>query len=173
MEFSFQNKWLAFLLAINAALLISLIPGGYIENRDFSHLSALILVAFNGLLTALGMSSLLAVPLALKNYQVVAPVSKVLALVYIIVYALDLLAIFPKTPSVMPVLLMLVECIGIVTAILLYAAAIRLARWVDLAEQTPNDFSFKKLSPLCILVLALVGNGIVIFSTYSALNSGQ
>ncbi|WP_448248400.1 hypothetical protein [Thalassotalea agariperforans] len=168
-----HNKTIAFFLILNALLLILLIPGGMIENRDFSHIDTLILVAFNALLTALVMCSILFIPLAINNYQATAKVSKILALVYIAVYILDLLSIFPQTPSVMSTALMTIEIIGIGAGIMLFIEGYKFEKRINNATYSQNKNMVKKLSPLCTLILVLIGNGVVIFSTYSAIHSSQ
>jgi len=168
-----HNKTLACYLLINALLLISLIPGGGIETRDFSHISTLYLTAFNALLTALGMCSLLFIPLAIKNYRAVADVSKILAIAYCAVYLLDLMAIFPQTPSRMPTLLLVIEVVGTFSACLLFFEGHKLHKKFHEISSSAQRVSIKKLSPVCILALVLVGNGVIIFSTYSAINSGN
>ncbi|MCF2947568.1 hypothetical protein L0668_05570 [Paraglaciecola aquimarina] len=167
-----QNRKLTFYLILNALLLISLIPGGPIENRDFSHIPAIYLIAFNGVLTALGMSSLLVAPLASQNYTVVAKVSKIIALAYLAVYVLDLFAIFPQTPSPMPWPLLCIELLGCLAAGLLYIEGCCYEKRIMAMSATKKKTLFKSLSPLSILLMVLVANGIVIFSTYSAIHSG-
>ena len=39
--------WISGLLILSSGLLVSLIPGGSIETRDFSHINPIILGAFN------------------------------------------------------------------------------------------------------------------------------
>lgn len=169
----FNNKKIAVYLLINAVILILLIPGGLIENRDFSHISTLILIAFNAFLTALGMCSLLFIPLAMHNYRAVAIVSKILATAYLAVYLLDLLSIFPQTPSVMPPLLMVMEIAGIGCALLLLIEGYKFEKHIAQSIQLRQEKIIKTLSPTCILVLVLIGNAVVIFSTYSAIHSGN
>ena len=48
----------AFWLIVSVGLLSSLIPGGPVENRDFSHIHAGVLGAFNIFLTVLDLGSL-------------------------------------------------------------------------------------------------------------------
>jgi hypothetical protein len=167
-----QNRKLTFYLLLNALLLISLIPGGPIENRDFSHIPAIYLIAFNGVLTALGMSSLLVAPLASRNYTVVAKVSKIIALAYLAVYVLDLFAIFPQTPSPMPLPLLCIELLGCLAAGLLYIECHFYEKRLVTMSAAKREAVFKSLSPTKILLMVVVATGVVIFSTYSAIHSG-
>ena len=168
-----QNKALAFYLLLNALILISLIPGGAIETRDFSHIPVLYLTVFNAFLTALGMCSLLFVPLAFNNFRAAAKVSKILALAYIAVYLFDLFEIFPQTPSAMPTLLLFLEISGVISGFLLFAEGHKFEKKINTLAPNEQKHHLKKLSPLCILILVIIGNAIVIFSTYSAINSGD
>lgn len=167
-----QNRKLTFYLILNALLLISLIPGGPIENRDFSHIPAIYLIAFNGVLTALGMSSLLVAPLASQNYNLIAKVSKIIALAYLAVYVLDLFAIFPQTQSSMPWPLLCVELLGCLAAGLLYIEGHFYEKRLVTMSTAKKKHIFKSLSPMTILLTVLVANGVIIFSTYSAIHSG-
>lgn len=166
-----NNKGLASSLLLNALLLILLIPGGPIETRDFSQLNSIILVAFNAFLTALGMTSLLFIPLAVKNYQVTAEVCRILALSYFAVYLLDLLSLFPRTPSPMPWMLMAVEWCGIGAAIWLMLESQKFKKRIAQVLPTQQAQPFKKLSPVCILILVVIGNAVVVYATYSAIHS--
>ncbi|WP_035526735.1 hypothetical protein [Haliea salexigens] len=50
---------LSVLLVLSGIALSSLVPGGPIENRDFSHIAPVVLLVFNIFLTALGLGSFL------------------------------------------------------------------------------------------------------------------
>ena len=52
---------LSVLLVLSGIALSSLVPGGPIENRDFSHIAPVVLLVFNIFLTALGLGSFLLV----------------------------------------------------------------------------------------------------------------
>ncbi len=49
------------LLLLSAIMLTSLVPGGPIETRDFSHISPLVLGSFNVFLTTLSITSFLGI----------------------------------------------------------------------------------------------------------------
>lgn len=51
-------KIINLLLIVSAVNLTLMVPGGFIESRDFSHISSITLGAFNVFLTTLGMVSL-------------------------------------------------------------------------------------------------------------------
>ena len=156
----------AVLLGLSAALLISLVPGGPIENRDFSHISPLILTAFNVFLTVLGIGSLLLIPLCLKRFKVAGTLSMFVAASYLVVYLIDLFAIFPQTPTPMSQALFSVEVLGsIVSLPLLWAG------WQLRCMNTKTTPEAKLLTPRQTALLILVSVAIVIFATWSAMHS--
>ena len=57
----------AFWLVVSVALLSSLIPGGPVENRDFSHIHPGVLGAFNVFLTTLDMGSVVLAYFAVRR----------------------------------------------------------------------------------------------------------
>ncbi|MGV6858923.1 MAG: hypothetical protein ACWA5X_08110 [bacterium] len=156
----------AALLTVSALLLMSLVPGGPIENRDFSHISPLVLTVFNIFLTVLGMGSLLLVPLALKKIRASGWLAVAAGISYLLVYLLDLFAIFPRTPSPMPTALLSIEIIGSVVAIPLVLAGLCLWR------NAPHDAaSAPRLSSRQLIVISVLAVAIVLFATLSAMHS--
>ncbi|MGV6815688.1 MAG: hypothetical protein ACWA44_00280 [Thiotrichales bacterium] len=156
----------AFLLGVSAVLLISLIPGGPIENRDFSHHSPLILTSFNTFLTLLGMGSLLLIPVCLQGLRFAGTLSMTAGLSYFVVYIIDLVGLFPQTPSAMPLALFSIEVTGSLVALLLLWAGWHLRRS---SEQNPQ--STTPIPPWQTALLVFIGIALVIFATYSAMQS--
>ena len=141
-------------------------PGGPIENRDFSHISPLILTAFNVFLTALGMGSLLLILLCLKRFRVAGTLSIIAAASYLLVYLIDLLGIFPQTPTPMSQALLCVEVLGSIVALPLMWVGWQLSR-----TNSDTAHEVKTLSSVQISLLIIVSLAIVIFATWSAMHS--
>jgi len=108
-----------YILFINVSLLTVLVPGGPIENRDFSHLKGLIFWGFNLFLISLGLLSFITSYFLMLKYSWALWVAIILGLAYLFVYALDLAKIFPKSPTDMSKVLMLMEIINSLAAVLL------------------------------------------------------
>lgn len=111
-----NNTYLGVMLIISAMFLTALVPGGLVESRDFSHIHPLILISFNLFLTVLVIVSCL---LGLQWIRKPASMQATLwvGVAYFLVYLLDLLAIFPVSPTPMSELLLAVEVSGLIIAI--------------------------------------------------------
>ena len=119
-----NSLFLSIIILLNVTLLAILVPGGPIENRDFSNLKGLIFWGFNAFLITLGMASFYAIYSALGGLSNTGLVTSILACAYILVYGLDLAGIFPKSPSKMSKSLMLIEIINLCMAIYLFILSI-------------------------------------------------
>ena len=106
----------AVLLVLSAVLLGILVPGGPIETRSFSHISPLILGAFNTFLTVLGIGSLALAYFAFKGKRWAALAAAFCGISYFLVYALDLGMIFPVSPDKMPPALFAIEVAGLLVS---------------------------------------------------------
>ena len=158
-----RTRFVAVLLALSAINLALMIPGGFVETRDFSAYSAAVLAGFNIFLTVLGLGSLVLAWLTWRGG--VRPVwGWAAAAGFAGVYLLDLLEIFPVTPVPMSTLLETLEWLGTALACVLGAAL------VGARSDVVRDGSTGKGRPAA-LVLALVigGIAIVVFATISAM----
>ncbi len=158
----------AILLVISTILLGILVPGGPIETRDFSHISPLILGIFNTFLTILGLGSLTLSYFVLKGRRWAFIVSSIFAISYFLVYILDLGKIFPISPDEMPQMLFVIEVLGILVSLPLTYLSLNLSRTrIDSGE----DVTASKggYNVLLLGLMALVGIGIIIFATVSAM----
>mgnify|MGYP000217737956 CR=1 FL=1 len=108
---------LAILLAVSAMLLAALIPGGPIENRDFSHINVSILGGFNLFLTVLNLGTVALVFGVFRNRPWAVASAWFAGLAYFVVYAIDLAQLFPRSPTPMSQALSLVEVLGICAAV--------------------------------------------------------
>lgn len=122
------------------AMLASLIPGGPIETRDFSHLSPQTSQAFNACLTMLGIASIVVGALVWFRWRWTYILAGLLSLGYIAVYVLDLAEIFPVSPSPMPQLLWLIEWMGTILALITIYYVIHALRGTDASERIPSHY---------------------------------
>jgi hypothetical protein len=101
----------ATLLVWKVLLLIPMVPGKLIDTRDFSSLPRWQYNWFNVFLTSLGLASLVVAGFAVTGNSWVFLPALVLALLYIIVFFLDLFEIFPVVKDKLPVQLLILEAI--------------------------------------------------------------
>ncbi len=110
----------AIIIWLNVTLLTVLVPGGPIENRDFSNLKGVTFWGFNVFLITLGLTSYFASYALLSGASYAIMLGKILAGLYVAVYLLDLGKVFPKSPTKMSNTLMLMEIVNTSFAILLF-----------------------------------------------------
>jgi hypothetical protein len=146
--------------AVNLALMV---PGGFIETRDFSAYPAMVLGVFNVFLTVLGLGSLVLAYIIIKigrayGWGVLA------GLAFVGVYLLDLGRIFPVTPNPMSPLLATLEWIGTGLGVALALSS------VALRGAASTETSAKPTLPMpVVLGLTLLALTIVAFATKSAM----
>ena len=164
-----MHKTLSTLLVISFLALASLIPGGPVESRDFSHISPIVWSLFNFLLTVLGLGSLVfAFFVNLKDAWALKG-GCITGTSYVAIYTLDLAQIFPTSPTPMPPMLELIE----VTSVLLGLLIVFLSAKLLFNHNALNSVkSSRFLSPVDLLYLlfgiALIIS-IVVYSTLSAM----
>jgi len=155
----------ALLLLVSGLLLSSLVPGGPIENRDFSHINAGVLLIFNIYLTVLGLGSFVLVAYVLRSGRYAGMLGSLAGLSYLVVYGVDLLGWFPQTPSEMSNALLSIEVIGMAVALPLIYVSSRLPRKASFAAGRSNgNWTYLKWFLLGIGAIA-----IVVFATWSAM----
>ena len=162
------------LLALSSGLLTSLVPGGLIETRSFAHINPLILGSFNTFLTTLSLSSLLLIYFAWQRYHWAFVASFIAGLSYFLVYVLDLAHLFPVSPNAMPPALLVIEIIGTIVSLPLMLvsgwgiqhSSKQLAQKQN-SRLTPNLGGKQQI--LIVIGMALIGIGIIIFATRSAM----
>ncbi|MQP66931.1 hypothetical protein GE253_16500 [Niveispirillum sp. SYP-B3756] len=153
----------AVLLIASAVNLALMVPGGFVETRDFSAYPAAVLLAFNVFLTVLGLGSLVLVHFLMKTGK--GRVWAGLAgLAFTAVYLLDIGRIFPVPPNPMSTLLATLEWIGTVLGIALAVSAVALR-----GETKPVNGVKPRLVLPIALGLFLVALIIVVFATKSAM----
>ncbi|MEM9388372.1 MAG: hypothetical protein AAGA68_25200 [Pseudomonadota bacterium] len=159
---------IAFWLLASVALLSTLIPGGPVENRDFSHIHPAVLGAFNIFLTTLDLGALVLAVFALQRpRRWVAAWAFVAAIGFFGVYAIDLAQIFPRSPTPMSFALALIEVLGMCAAVPLMFAARNAVEWVETSEPMAVDRRSMPLAATAALIL--IGLGVVWFATDAAM----
>lgn len=156
------------LLVLSALLLSSLVPGGPIENRNFSYINPSILLSFNIFLTFLGLGSFILAIYTFKMHRWAYLLALFAGISYFIVYVVDLYGIFPKSPTEMSVALLGIEIAGTIVSLpLIYCSYTNLFK----TEQTDEKAPVIRQNRWSIAIILLLGVGIILFSTYSAMNS--
>lgn len=155
---------LALLLA-SATNLALMIPGGFVEMRDFSAYPPLVLGAFNVFLTGLGLGSFALAYLVLRH-DTGFGLAAFAGLGYAAVYLLDLGRIFPVSPQPMSRLLTRLEMLGTGLGFALSVAAAW--AWRGGAEHKTGA-ALPSLPLPVLVVLALAGIGIIAFATRAAM----
>lgn len=115
-----NTVYLSIIIFLNVTLLAILVPGGPIENRDFSALKGVVFWGFNVFLITLGLTSFYTIHAVLANNSTAILLTKSIATAYVIVYAIDLIGMFPKSPTKMSNTLMLFEIINLCIAVYLF-----------------------------------------------------
>lgn len=114
------------MMLLNVFLLVILVPGGPIENRDFSKMSGFLFWGFNAFLIALGLASFFVGYLFFTGNAAITS-GIFLATLYLGVYVMDLVGLFPKSPDKMSSVLRLCEtvnaCVAIIT-MMVYAYSV-------------------------------------------------
>ena len=162
--------WVSALLVISSGLLGTLIPGGPIETRNFSHIEPLILGTFNTFLTSLAIGSLLILYFVFKDMRWGFVASAICGVSYFLVYILDLGQIFPVSPDAMPQMLFAIEILGTIISLPLTFLGIR-----GFMNSDSNKVTISKLYSTSFVYLVffvvLIGAGIITFATRSAMGS--
>lgn len=151
------------LLVLSGLLLSSLVPGGPIETRDFSHIPVPVLLGFNLFLTTLVLGSFLAGVGLWFGSPWARTASFWAAASYVLVYAIDVAGWFPSSPTPMPPALLAVETIGLTIALPL------LWRLANARSPESSVASRKIVSGRGLAALALIGVAIVVFATKAAM----
>lgn len=157
-------------LIVSACLLTTLIPGGPVENRDFSHIHPAILGLFNVFLTTLDLGSFVVAFFAFRGHRWALGTAYYAAIAYFAVYAVDLAQIFPRSPTPMSFALAFIEVLGMTVAVPLMFSARRALAQAPANVAVPVSKT-RRLAVTTALVLA--GLGIVWFATDAALRGGS
>ena len=158
----------AFWLVVSVGLLSSLIPGGPVENRDFSHIHPAILGAFNIFLTVLDLGSLVLAFFAARQRRLALKLAFAAAIAFFGVYAIDLAQIFPRSPTPMSFALALIEVLGMTAAIpLMFVSRRALA---ELGISSKGSATSYVRYPM-LAALFVIGGVVVWYATAAAMGS--
>lgn len=103
-------------LVWEALLLIPMVPGKLLDTRDFSPLPRWQFTLFNVFLTSLGVASFVVAGFALAGAPWAFVATLVLSVLYVAVFAADLLEVFPVVPDRSPAPLLVLEAIALASA---------------------------------------------------------
>ena len=160
----------AFWLIVSAVLLSSLVPGGPIENRDFSHIHPGILGAFNIFLTTLNLGSFVFAYFAFKRRPWALQGAFIAAVSYFAVYAVDLAQLFPRSPTPMSFALAFIEVLGMTAAVPLMFAS---RRFLDVTQESEPTGGSRTVRYAITAVLVVAGVAIIWFATDAAMTGGS
>jgi len=113
------------LLILAVLSMAPLIPGGPVENRSFDHIPVTVLIAFNAFITAVVLGSILLAVLARRGGRRVLAWVIADGLGYVAIFALDLLHIFPVSPTPMSPALTGFELAGLALGLAVIVSAMR------------------------------------------------
>ena len=164
-----SHQQTAFWLIVSAVLLTTLVPGGPIENRDFSHIHPGILGAFNIFLTTLDLGSFVLAYFAFKRYPWALKAAFVAAISYFAVYAVDLGQLFPRSPTPMSFALALIEVLGMTAAVPLMFASRNALENTGVSAVSHGNRNVRFATAA---LLVAVGIAIVWFATDAAMTGG-
>lgn len=151
------------LLVASALNLALMVPGGFVETRDFSAYPALVLGAFNVFLTVLGLGSIVLAYFVTKTGKGHGWAG-LAGLAFVAVYLLDLGRIFPVPPNPMSTLLATLEWIGTALGVALTMSSVALRNAANTATTAKSTLPMP-----VVLGLILVALIIVVFATKSAM----
>ena len=146
-------KYAPYILLALFLLLASLIPGGPIETRDFSHLDPLTVWVFNGFLTFLGFGSLALDYFLFMRVRWAYKLGIVVGLLYSFLALLDLFQIFPKSPTPMSSLLIAFEGLILTLGLILAVASYRA---LSIAQPVGSPFTLSRRAKAVILLLMIL-----------------
>lgn len=165
------SRRILLLLLTSILLLSSLIPGGPIENRDFSGLPPLTVLSFNVFLASLLLASVASTLFVWRGQSLGSLLSVMCGAGFFGVYFLDLWEIFPTSPTPMSTALYSVEAAGLIVSVLLVAAsAVRLFQRDTMRDAGEQPSPRLRLSGPALLAILVLSGIIVAFATYSALS---
>ncbi len=150
------------LLLLSTVLFWTLIPGGPVETRKFSHYSPYILGSFNTFLTILGIGSLVVVYFCFAGSKWAFYVAGICGISYLLVYALDLGKKFPVSPDKMSKALFVIEVTGLILSIPLILLSFVSA---SMLENLTEDIQLSVFGIILLFLMVILGIGIVIFAT--------
>jgi hypothetical protein len=154
---------IAVLLGASALNLALMVPGGFVETRDFSAYPAVVLGAFNVFLTILGLGSLVVAFFIARSGRG-RGWAGFAGVAFVGVYLLDLGGLFPVPPDPMSTLLATLEWIGTGLGALLAVASVASGGAACDRDAVRPTLPLPIVAGLAILALIIVA-----FATQSAM----
>lgn len=105
-----------YLLLVLVGTFVTLVPGGPIETRDFSHLGGAVFWGFNAFLISLCLAAVASAVGLMRGAEWAPWTAIVVSWGYIFVVLLDLGHVFPVSPDPIPLTLGLIEILDAVLA---------------------------------------------------------
>ncbi len=168
-----MNRYLSVLLLLSGLALSVLVPGGPIENRDFTHISPVVLAVFNSYLTALGIGSFMLAYFCFQRQRWAYKAALVAGISYLWVYIVDLAGFFPTSPTPMPTALEIIEIAGVLLALPMVFITARLSLSGSLpSTEAQHNTSRISSFPQVVLIgslLLIISIGIILFATLAAM----
>ncbi|MCB1469151.1 MAG: hypothetical protein KDK08_18875 [Rhizobiaceae bacterium] len=158
-----QTRILALLLVLSAVNLALMVPGGFIETRNFPGYSVAVLAAFNVFLTLLGFASLVLAYRIVHSGRI-GTLPALAGAAFTAIYLLDLATLFPVTTVPMSTTLAAMEWIGAVLGVALIVHGGRLA-FVG-GERASRT---SRLPPGLTIAMGVTMLAIIVFATVSAM----
>ena len=153
-------------------LLVSLIPGGPIENRDFSHLNPLAVWLYNGLLTVLGFGTLVLAFFMILGKRYAFRMGVFVGLAWLILTLFDLLQIFPTSPTPMSFLLFSIELSIIILSIIATLCSYKAMKTMD-HNSHPAPVLRRRIWLIAGPIILILGAIAIIYASLSIIYSGS
>ncbi|MDD4320959.1 MAG: hypothetical protein PHH31_05340, partial [Acidaminococcaceae bacterium] len=136
-----------------------------------SQISLVVLGAFNTFLTTLGMLSILLIYFIFHDRAWAFLLAGLCGFGYFLVYALDLLKIFPISPDPMPHTLYIIEILGLIVSIPLMLYASKGFNAEGDSQENTTKIPYSKKFILVAVLLTLASIGIIVFATNAAMSN--
>lgn len=157
------SRLTAIFLILSASNLAFMVPGGFVETRNFPEYGVTTLATFNIFLTLLGIGSfVLAYRVFRAPYATYLPV--LAGVSYVGVYGLDLAQVFPVATAPMSTLLETMEWFGIALGTATVAVA---TAYIIVADRSVTRR--RKMPRWAVIAMAGSTLAIVVFATLSAM----
>ena len=162
------QKYTIYILALLLISFATLVPGGPIETRDFSHLMPQVAWGFNTFLTSLGVLSIALIYFMAKRQKWAYQIASIFGFAYLLVYLLDLGKIFPVSSDPMSPLLFAIEIIGSILGILLMWTSYKAIKTGN-KNMWAGKFKIPKIAIAIGMAILIIGALVLCFATASVL----
>lgn len=168
-----MHRHLALLLFLLGLALSTWVPGGLIENRDFSHFSSVVPASSNSYLTTMGLGSFMLAYFCFQKKRWAFKSAFVAGISYFFVYIIDLTGVFLTSPSPMITLLTTIEVVGVLLAIPIIVVAAHLSFFSSQSLADTQCINLRSSSfseaVMISIFLFIISLGTIVFATLAAL----